>query len=285
MWTTYPAQAHALPFRTIFGEYLLRRRQDLADAVAKYLLHLPAGPRDPDPLWEELQAAISRSEKAYSSLQQLKNDLQDLRLQPGETAEAFRARLAEGYERTLLAEKVCQVCDQPLKVLLHAMEATAVCLSGGGIRSASFSLGVLEGLARFSRRAACQGDQVPLLDALDYLSTVSGGGYIGSWLMAGAYLAISCITSAMTRTQVVSFIISVVICLFLILAGFPPVLRMLEGWAGPKVVDAVASLSVITHFEGFQKGVLDSRDLLFFLSIIVFSLFTTSVILRTHRAG
>ena len=103
--------------------------------------------------------------------------------------------------------------------------------------------------------------------------------------MAGAYLAISCITSAMTRTQVVSFIISVVICLFLILAGFPPVLRMLEGWAGPKVVDAVASFSVITHFEGFQKGVLDSRDLLFFLSIIVFSLFTTSVILRTHRAG
>lgn len=109
--------------------------------------------------------------------------------------------------------------------------------------------------------------------------------YIGSWLMAGAYLAISCITSAMTRTQVVSFIISVVICLFLILAGFPPVLRMLEGWAGPSVVDAVASFSVVTHFEGFQKGVLDSRDLLFFLSIIVFSLFTTSVILRTHRAG
>jgi len=83
-------------------------------------------------------------------------------------------------------------------------------------------------------------------------------GYVGSWLMAGAYLAISCITSAMTRTQVVSFIISVVICLFLILAGFPPVIRMLEGWASPKVVDAIAAISVITHFDGFQKGVLDS---------------------------
>src|SRR3954470_9360100 len=71
--------------------------------------------------------------------------------------------------------------------------------------------------------------------------------YVGSWLMAGAYLAISCITSAMTRTQVVSFIISVVICLFLILAGFPPVIRMLEGWASPKVVDAIAAISVITH--------------------------------------
>src|SRR5512137_1998008 len=85
-------------------------------------------------------------------------------------------------------------------------------------------------------------------------------GYLGSWLMAGAYLAISCITSAMTRTQVVSFIISVVVCLFLILAGFPPVIRLLEGWASPGLVDTVASFSMITHFDGFQKGVLDSRD-------------------------
>jgi ABC-2 type transport system permease protein len=50
-------------------------------------------------------------------------------------------------------------------------------------------------------------------------------------------------------------------------------------------VDAIASFSVITHFEGLQRGVLDSRDILFFLSIIVFSLFSTNVILRGHRAG
>ena len=103
--------------------------------------------------------------------------------------------------------------------------------------------------------------------------------------MAGAYLAISCITSAMTRNQVVSFIISVVICLFFILAGFPPIIRMLEGWASTWLVDTISSFSVITHFEGFQKGVLDSRDVLFFLSLIGFSLFTTSVVLRGHRAG
>src|SRR5437667_1687400 len=129
----------------------------------------------------------------------------------------------------------------------------------------------------------------PIVITVNYLGHPDNGvifsGYIGSWLMAGAYLAISCITSAMTRTQVVSFIISVVICLFLILAGFPPVIRMLEGWASPKVVDAIASISVITHFDGFQKGVLDSRDIIFFLSIIGFSLFCTSVILRSHRAG
>jgi ABC-2 type transport system permease protein len=82
----------------------------------------------------------------------------------------------------------------------------------------------------------------------------------------------------------VSFIISVVGCLFLILAGFPPVVRFLEGWAGPLLVDFGTSFSVITHFENFQKGVLDSRDVLVFLSLFGFSLFSTSVILRGHRS-
>lgn len=129
----------------------------------------------------------------------------------------------------------------------------------------------------------------PIVLTVNYLGSPDNGvifcGYVGSWLMAGAYLAISCITSAMTRTQVVSFIVSVVVCLFLILAGFPPVVKFLEGWASPWLVDVVTSFSVITHFEGFQKGVLDSRDVLFFLSVIGFSLFSTSVILRSHRAG
>jgi len=128
----------------------------------------------------------------------------------------------------------------------------------------------------------------PVVITVNYLGSPDNGvifcGYIGSWLMAGAYLAISCITSAMTRNQVVSFIVSVVICLFFILAGFPPVINLLESW-WPGVVNTIASFSVITHFEGFQKGVLDSRDIIFFLSLIGFSLFTTSVILRTHRAG
>lgn len=127
----------------------------------------------------------------------------------------------------------------------------------------------------------------PVVITVNYLGKPDNGvifsGYIGSWLMAGAYLAISCITSAMTRTQVVSFIISVVVCFFLILCGFAPVVRFLEGWASPTLVDFVTSFSVITHFDGFQKGVLDSRDVLFFLSVIGFSLFSTSVILREHR--
>lgn len=110
-------------------------------------------------------------------------------------------------------------------------------------------------------------------------------GYLGSLLMAGAYLAVTCMTSAMTRNQVVSFILSVVILLFLILAGFTPVTDLLVRWASPTFVDTVAAFSVMTHFDGFQRGVIDSRDLIFFLSVIGFALIATSVILRNHRAG
>jgi ABC-2 type transport system permease protein len=110
-------------------------------------------------------------------------------------------------------------------------------------------------------------------------------GYLGSFFLAGAYLAVSCMTSAMTRNQVVAFILSVVICLVLRLAGFNPVTDLLTRWASPALVDTVAAFSVVTHFDGFQRGVIDTRDLAFFLSVIGFALFATGVILRGHRAG
>ena len=78
-------------------------------------------------------------------------------------------------------------------------------------------------------------------------------------------------TSAMTRNQVVSFILSVVICLFLILAGWTPVTNLLTQWASRWLVETIAAFSVMTHFDSLQKGVIDSRDVLFFLSVIVFS--------------
>ena len=110
-------------------------------------------------------------------------------------------------------------------------------------------------------------------------------GYLGSLLLAGAYLAITCMTSAMTRNQVVAFILSVVLCLFLILAGFNPVTDLLVRWASPAAVDTVAAFSVVTHFDGFQRGVIDLRDLAYFLSVIGFALFATGVIIRGQRAG
>ncbi|HEX6320482.1 MAG TPA: ABC transporter permease [Burkholderiales bacterium] len=114
---------------------------------------------------------------------------------------------------------------------------------------------------------------------------VIAAGYLGSLLLAGAYLAITSMTSAMTRNQVVAFILAVVLCLFLILAGFNPVTDLMVRWASPAVVDTIAAFSVVTHFDGFQRGVIDSRDLIFFLSIIGFALFATGVIIRGHRAG
>jgi ABC-2 type transport system permease protein len=110
-------------------------------------------------------------------------------------------------------------------------------------------------------------------------------GYVGSALLSGAYLAISCMTSAMTRNQVISFIVSVVICLFLVLAGFTPVTDLLVRWASPVFVQTIAAFSVMTHFDGFQRGVIDLRDVAFFASVMGFALFTTGVIIRSHRAG
>lgn len=131
----------------------------------------------------------------------------------------------------------------------------------------------------------------PVVMTLAYLGSPDLGalfsGYIGSVLLAGAYLAISCLTSAFTRNQVISFIISVVACLFLILAGWPPVTNLLTqvlpGTGG--LVDLVSYFSVMTHFESFQRGVVDSRNVLFFLSVIVFSLFSTGVVLRSLRSN
>jgi ABC-2 type transport system permease protein len=114
---------------------------------------------------------------------------------------------------------------------------------------------------------------------------VIAAGYLGSLLLAGAYLAVSCMTSALTRNQVISFIVSVMICLFLILAGYTPVTDLLTKWANPVVVEVIAAFSVMTHFEGFQRGVLDLRDVLFFASLMGFALFTTGVIIRNQRAG
>ena len=107
-------------------------------------------------------------------------------------------------------------------------------------------------------------------------------GYIGSALMAGAYLGIGSMTSALTRNQVISFVISVLICLFTILAGFPPVTDFIQGlFPGNEfIVDLVASFSVMSHFEALQRGVFLFRDFIFFISVICFTLAATTVIIR-----
>lgn len=129
----------------------------------------------------------------------------------------------------------------------------------------------------------------PAILTVNFLGEPDNGmifaGYLGSLFLSGAYLAITCMTSAMTRNQVVSFILSVVLCLFLLLAGFNPVTDMMVRWASPALVDTVAAFSVVTHFDNFQRGVIDLRDLAYFGSVIGFALFATGVIIRGHRSG
>ncbi len=129
----------------------------------------------------------------------------------------------------------------------------------------------------------------PVVVSVAYLGSPDMGsiftGYIGSFLLAGGYLAVSSATSALTRNQVVSFILSVVICFVLILAGWEPVTHFLIVVFPQWVVETIASFSVMPHFSNLQKGVVDLRDLTFFASLILFCLFSNSLILRNLRGA
>lgn len=109
-------------------------------------------------------------------------------------------------------------------------------------------------------------------------------GYLGSLLMAGAFLAIGSCLSAATRSQVIAFILTVVVCFLLLLAGFPLVLDVFRAWAPAALVDAIASLSFLTHFESLSKGVVDLRDLLYFAMTIGAWLYATTLVLEMKKA-
>ncbi len=111
------------------------------------------------------------------------------------------------------------------------------------------------------------------------------GGYVGSGLLAGAFLAVGMLTSAFTRNQVISFVLAVVICLFLLLAGFPPVTDLVSQWAPEWLVRGVAAFSFMPHFEAFQKGVLDARDFAYYASVMVFMLVGTALVLENRKVA
>ena len=122
----------------------------------------------------------------------------------------------------------------------------------------------------------------PMWITVNYLGEPDNGvimaSYIGSWLMAGGFLAIGSCTSAISKSQVIAFILCGVLCLMFVLAGFPMVLSVFKGWAPAILVDTLASLSFLTHFSSISKGVLSLRDLLYFVSMIVFWLLATMVV-------
>ncbi len=108
--------------------------------------------------------------------------------------------------------------------------------------------------------------------------------YLGSWLMAGGFLAISACLSAATRTQVVAFILSVVVCFLFLLSGLPMVLDLFRGWLPQAIIDGIANLSFLVHFTSISRGVLDVRDLLYFVLVIGFWLAANRVVLELKKA-
>ncbi len=108
--------------------------------------------------------------------------------------------------------------------------------------------------------------------------------YLGSLLMAGAYLAVSVCVSAATKSQVIAFIIALVLCFAFTLAGFPLVLDAFAAWLPDGVVNAIASLSFLTHFQSLQKGVIDLRDIVFFAAFIAAWLYACALIVDARKA-
>jgi ABC-2 type transport system permease protein len=128
----------------------------------------------------------------------------------------------------------------------------------------------------------------PLWLTVNYLGSPDNGailaGYLGSLLLAGGFLAVGSCMSALTRNQVVAFILGVVACFVFLLAGFPLVLDLFRSWAPQPLLDAVASLSFYVHFQSISKGVIDIRDLLYFVMLIGFFLLATDITLELHKA-
>ena len=128
----------------------------------------------------------------------------------------------------------------------------------------------------------------PLWLTVNYLGDPDNGvilaSYIGALLMAGAFLAIGSCISAATRNQVVAFILTVVVCFLLVMAGFPLVLDAFRSWAPQVLVDAIASLSFLTHFSSISKGVIDLRDLLYFVLMTGFWLYASAIVIDLKKA-
>ena len=108
-------------------------------------------------------------------------------------------------------------------------------------------------------------------------------GYLGSALLAGGYLAVGSLTSAATRNQVISFVISLTLCFLLYFIGHPAITDFFSAWAPVWLLDVFGGASIIGHYESLQRGVVDLRDLVYFLSLIAVALAGTGIVLHSKR--
>jgi ABC-2 type transport system permease protein len=109
--------------------------------------------------------------------------------------------------------------------------------------------------------------------------------YVGSFLMAGAFLAIGSCMSALTKNQVIAFVIAATVCFLFTMSGLDLVLNFFRGWAPEWLVGTIASLSFLTHFNAVTQGLIELRDVIFFVSLIAFWLFANAVVIDLKRAS
>ncbi len=128
----------------------------------------------------------------------------------------------------------------------------------------------------------------PLWLTVTYLGAPDHGiiiaAYLGSWLMSGAFLAISMCMSALTKNQVVAFILAIVVCFLFVVSGSNIVLDAFQMWAGNAVIDTVASFSFLSHFEAMAKGVLAMNDVGYFVIAIGVWLYASLIIIEQKKA-
>ncbi|HTY92248.1 MAG TPA: ABC transporter permease subunit [Steroidobacteraceae bacterium] len=128
----------------------------------------------------------------------------------------------------------------------------------------------------------------PIWISVNYLGSPDNGAilaaYVGSMLLAAGFLSIGSLASALTRNPVVAFIVGIAACFVFLVAGFPLVLDAFRGWAPQPVVDAVASLGFLTHYEAISKGVIDIRDLIYFVLLTTWFLMATAVVLDVRKS-
>jgi ABC-2 type transport system permease protein len=128
----------------------------------------------------------------------------------------------------------------------------------------------------------------PIWWTVNYLGDPDNGvivaSYVGSMLMAGAFLAIGACVSSLTKNQVIAFVITAVVCLIFVLSGYPLVLDFFSGWAPQFLVETISSFSFLSHFNAIAKGVIDLRDFIYFVSLIAFWLFANAVLIELKKA-
>lgn len=143
-------------------------------------------------------------------------------------------------------------------------------------------------LAAWAFIALCLLLTFPIWITVNYLGSPDNGailgGYVGSLLMAGGFLAIGGCLSAATKNQVIAFILGVVICFAFMVSGWPIVLDTVSGWAPEWLVNAVSGLSFLTHFNSIAKGLISLRDLIYFVAVIGFWLYATAIIVEMKKA-